>query len=202
MASQQDLFADPTPGKALPAGMQYRTDFITLDEERTLLEFIGSLQLENARYRQYTARRKTVSFGAGYDFTHNIATPAPEIPAPLGWLRERAASWVGIESGAFVQALIARYEPGTPLGWHRDVPNYELIVGLSLASAARIRFRPYPWSGERSTEVFALNAAARSAYVLAGPARWQWQHSVPPVKTLRYSITLRTANQERLSHPS
>jgi len=92
-----------------------------------------------------------------------------------------------------VQALIAEYTPGTPLGWHRDVPDFELIVGISLAGAARIRFRPYPWKPERRKEVFALVLEPRSAYILRDEARWGWQHSVPPTKELRYSVTFRTA---------
>jgi len=94
---------------------------------------------------------------------------------------------------AFVQALVSEYRPGAPLGWHRDVPDFETIVGVSLGSAARIRFRPYPWKPERRQEVFALEVAPRSAYILRDEARWGWQHSVPPVQALRYSITFRTA---------
>ena len=92
-----------------------------------------------------------------------------------------------------MQALVAEYTPGTPLGWHRDVPDFELIVGISLAGTARIRFRPYPWKPERRKEVFALELEPRSAYILRDEARWGWQHSVPPTKELRYSITFRTA---------
>ncbi len=193
MPDQQDLFANPIAASAgLPTGMRYRPDFVTLDEERGLLEFIDSLELVNARYQQYTARRKTISFGAGYDFTHLTVTQAPAIPPALRWVQDRASSWAGVEPDEFVQVLIAKYEPGTPLGWHRDVPDYELIVGISLVSTARIRFRPYPWRIERRKDIIAIQMAARSAYILSGPSRWEWQHSVPPVKALRYSITMRT----------
>jgi len=187
--TQADLFGAPS----LPRGMEYQRDFIAPDEEQRLLAYIATLPLTEAKYQQYTARRRTVNFGAGYDFSHQRATPAPAIPDALDWLRERAAAWVGIEASEFVQALVAEYQVGTPLGWHRDVPDYEVIVGVSLAGAARLRMRPYPWSPERKREIINVDLEPRSAYILRGEARWNWQHHVPPTKALRYSITLRTA---------
>ena len=178
---------------SLPAGMTYAEEFLSVEEERELLAAIPFLPLQQAQYRQYTARRRTLNFGFAYDFAHQRATPAPSIPEFLAPLRAKAAGFAGVAPDAFVQALIAEYAPGAPLGWHRDVPDFEVIVGVSLGSAARIRFRPYPWTPARRKEVFALELAPRSAYVLRGEARWGWQHSVPPVKILRYSITCRTA---------
>jgi alkylated DNA repair dioxygenase AlkB len=148
--------------------------------------------LTHAKYQQYTARRRTVNFGAGYDFSQQRTTSAPPLPEELLWLRERAARWSGLDSDAFVQALISEYQIGTPLGWHRDVPDYDVIVGVSLAGSARLRMRPYPWKPERKAEILALELEPRSAYILRGAARWGWQHQVPPTKMLRYSITLRT----------
>ena len=177
----------------LPPGLIYRPDFVERAEEHTLLEHIRTLPLREAQYRQYTARRRTVNYGFSYDFQHLEAKPAPPIPEFLAPLRARAAQWAGVVAEDFVQGLIAEYTPGTPLGWHRDVPNFELIVGISLAGTARIRFRPYPWKPERRREVFALELEPRSAYILRDEARWGWQHSVPPTRELRYSITFRTA---------
>lgn len=185
---QSDLF---TP--RLPPGLSYQPDFISAAEEGELLALIQQLPLREAQYRQYTARRRTCSFGAGYDFQAQQATPAPPLPVFLEPLRARAAAWVGVEPAAFIQALIAEYRPGTPLGWHRDVPDYEIVVGISLAAATRIRWRRYPWNPAEKADIVTLLAEPRSAYVLRDAARWQWQHSVPPVKQLRYSITLRTA---------
>lgn len=175
-----------------PAGLNYQPDFITMEEEQGLLEVIGSLPFRHSQYRQYTARRRTVNYGAGYDFQHQLRTPAPEIPGFLAHLRLRAARWLGIAPEAFVQALISEYRPGTPLGWHRDVPDYETIFAVSLVSACRIRFRRYPWNPLERDDIFAIEPQPRSAYALSGDARWKWQHSVPAVKALRYSITLRT----------
>jgi len=181
---------------ALPPGLVYREDFITPEEELRLLSEIQGLSLQESRYRQYTARRRTVNFGFSYDFTHLQSKPAPAIPEFLTPLRTRAAEWVGVRPEDFVQALIAEYQPGTPLGWHRDVPDFEAVFGCSLAGTARLRFRPYPWSPEKRKQVFALELAPRSAYILRDQARWGWQHHVPPTKELRYSITFRTASDQ------
>jgi alkylated DNA repair dioxygenase AlkB len=186
---QSDLFTAST----LPLGMEYRRDFISVEEEQALLTRIRELPLTEAKYQQYTARRRTVNFGAGYDFSHQHATPAPLLPDSFHWLRARAAAWAGLAPEQFVQALVAEYQTGTPLGWHRDVPDYEVIVGVSLAGSARLRMRPYPWTPERKREIIAVDLEPRSAYILRGDARWKWQHQVPPTKMLRYSITFRSA---------
>jgi alkylated DNA repair dioxygenase AlkB len=192
MSVQTSIFDEPVPRAPFPEGLLYREEFITPEEERSLIEIVQTLPLSEARYQQYTARRRTMNYGAGYDFTHLQTTAAPPIPGFLQPLRIRAAEWAGVAPEDFVQALIAEYAPGTPLGWHRDVPDYELIFGLTLAGKGRLRFRPYPWNPERKKDIFALEPERRSAYLLRDRARWEWQHSVPPAKVLRYSITLRT----------
>jgi alkylated DNA repair dioxygenase AlkB len=183
---QEQLFPATQP---LPRGLNYREAFISPQEEQELLAVMEALPLAEAKYKQYTARRRTLHYGFGYDFDINEATPAPPLPDYLERLRMRAAHWVGVEPQAFVQALLAEYRPGTPLGWHRDVPEFEIIVGISLAGSARMRFRPYPWRPERKKEIFALELKPRSAYVLRDAARWGWQHSIPPTKMLRYSVS-------------
>lgn len=188
---QADIFP-----QLLPAGLIYREDFITVAEEQQLVSEIQRLPLREAQYQQYTARRRTVNYGYSYDFTHLESKPAPPIPEFLAALRTRVAIWAGVQPQDFVQALLAEYRPGTPLGWHRDVPDFELVVGISLAGTARLRFRPYPWSPEKKPLVFALEVAPRSAYILRDEARWRWQHHVPPTKALRYSITFRTASDK------
>ncbi|HZP89103.1 MAG TPA: alpha-ketoglutarate-dependent dioxygenase AlkB [Burkholderiales bacterium] len=176
----------------LPEGLQYREAFISSDEELALLAAIAELPLAPAVYRQYTAKRRILSFGTGYDFASNRLTPAPGIPAFLSPLRERVAQWTGLDAEAFSHALITEYQPGVALGWHRDVPQFSVVVGISLAGSTRMRFRPYPVRPNPREDTFALELAARSVYVLRDEARWCWQHSVPAVKTLRYSITFRT----------
>jgi len=187
MARQAELFAE---GSALPNGLVYLPGFVSGDEERGLVEGIGALDLREAKYREYTARRRVASFGAGYDFDANELTPAPLIAPFLLPLRDKVASWLHVAPDAFGYALVAEYRPGTQLGWHRDVPQFEMVAGISLASACRMRFRPYP--PKRGDPVLALDLEPRSAYVLRGEARWGWQHSIPPTPALRYSITFRT----------
>jgi alkylated DNA repair dioxygenase AlkB len=185
---------------ALPDGLRYAAAFLTSPQEAELLEHIGALALQEARYKQYTARRRTASFGAGYDFDRNAVQAAPPIPKFLLPLRERIAQWVGIDPAAFAHALVTEYRPGTPLGWHRDVPDFGIVVGVSLLGWCRMRFRPYARGGGAG-KPFALELAPRSAYALQGEARWGWQHAVSPTKALRYSITFRTM-RERKPSPS
>jgi alkylated DNA repair dioxygenase AlkB len=147
--------------------------------------------LQEARYKDYTAKRRTASFGFEYDFSYNTIHPAAPIPGFLEFLKIKVAAWLGVAPDAIRHALIAEYRAGTALGWHRDVPNFELVCGVSLAAAARMRFRPYPPSNDRKS-VLSLELSPRSAYILRGDARWRWQHSIPATKALRYSITFRT----------
>jgi alkylated DNA repair dioxygenase AlkB len=188
---QSDLFGSPAP--ALPDGMRYEPDFLDAQEEAALLEQVAALPLTPMQYRGYTALRRTVSYGGSYDFSAGRLDPAEPIAGWLLPLRNKAAAWLGIAPDAFSQALVAEYRPGTPLGWHRDVPDFEDVVGISLGNPAVMRFRPYPPREPRRADVLKLTLEPRSIYLLRGPARWAWQHSVAPTRELRYSITLRTA---------
>jgi alkylated DNA repair dioxygenase AlkB len=187
---------EASPG--LPGGLRYAAGFLTPSQEAELLKHIGTLALQEARYKQYTARRRTASFGAGYDFDSNALRPAPPIPEFLLPLRERVGRCAGIDPAAFPHALVTEYQPGTALGWHRDVPDFGVVVGVSLLGWCRMRFRPYARGGV-SAKPFALDLAPRSAYVLRDEARWGWQHAVSPTKELRYSITFRTMREKKTS---
>ncbi|HEX6995957.1 MAG TPA: alpha-ketoglutarate-dependent dioxygenase AlkB [Gammaproteobacteria bacterium] len=174
-----------------PSGLHYRADFLSAAEESDLLDAIRELPLEEADYKGWKAKRRIVSYGGRYDFDSNVLGPADPIPAFLMPLRARVAAEAGLAEEALAYALVAEYRPGVQLGWHRDVPSFEEVVGVSLLGFARMRFRPYPPTGRRRT-AFALELAPRSLYVLRGDARWRWQHAVSPTKALRYSITFRT----------
>ena len=176
----------------LPEGLAYETDFLSRDEEAALIALIRALPLQAAVYKQYTARRRVVSFGGSYDYDANKLLPAQPLIEELHPLRERVARWAGIEPQALHLVLVAEYAPGTQLGWHRDVPEHEEVYGISLGSPATLRFRPYPPTDPKRADIVRLRAAPRSIYALRGPARWAWQHSVAPVDELRWSITLRT----------
>lgn len=178
--------------RSLPPGFVYREEFLSPAEERDLIAGIARLPLAEARYREWTARRRTVSYGGSYDFTHHRLDPADPVPPLLLPLRERIAAWSGIEATLFSQALVAEYAPGTPLGWHRDVPDFEFVAGVSLAGHARMRFRPYPPAAAIARATHWIDLAPRSAYQISGQARWEWQHAVSPTRQLRYSVTFRT----------
>ncbi len=180
------------PGLSLPfaAGFAYEPEFLNAEEEQLLLGHIRALPLANARYKEFRAKRRVVSYGGRYDYDTNeleVAAPIPEFLHPL---RARVAGWVARPAPDFTHALIAEYAEGVQLGWHRDVPDFELVAGVSLLSACRMRFRRYP-PGPREKSL-AIEIAPRSVYRMEGDARWGWQHSVPPVPALRYSITFRT----------
>jgi alkylated DNA repair dioxygenase AlkB len=177
--------------EAFPEGFRYQPEFLSADEENKLLAAVKSLPLEQAQYREWHAKRRIVSYGGRYDFTHRELSDAPPIPGFLHPLRERIARWAGICPSDLGHATIAEYQPGTQLGWHRDVPNFEDVMGISLSGHARLRLRPYPPKrGARSARI--VDLAPRSAYAFRGIARWNWQHAISPTKELRYSITFRT----------
>jgi len=175
--------------------MVYQRDFITREDEAALLGEISNVPLREAKYKQYTAKRRIMSYGASYDFSSNELISAGPIPPFLHPLRECIARWVEVPALEFNHAVIAEYAAGTQLGWHRDVPDFEMIVGVSLGGACRMRLRPYPPKKGRAAESLSLELEPRSAYVIGKEARWGWQHSIPPTKTLRYSITFRTRSE-------
>jgi alkylated DNA repair dioxygenase AlkB len=116
------------------------------------------------------------------------------MPAFLFPMREKVAKWLDMPADAFVHALVTEYSPGTPLGWHRDVPEFEVVVGVSLGGRARMRLRPYrPREKQNRKDAITLDLEPRSAYVMRDNARWAWQHCISETKELRYSVTFRTA---------
>jgi alkylated DNA repair dioxygenase AlkB len=183
------------PCASMPEGFSYRPEFLDASEERILLEALRSLPFKEAEYRGWQAKRRIVSFGGRYDFSRHSLNPAAPIPDFFLWLRTRLAEWAGISSATLQHATLAEYRPGTQLGWHRDVPNFEEVLGISLGGCARMRLRPYPPKRGART-VCVVELAPRSAYFIRGPARWKWQHAISPTKELRYSITFRTLREE------
>jgi len=186
--TQEDAFA--VAGDSLVRGFVYEPHFLSATEETALIDQVRRLPLQEAEYKQFRAKRRIQSYGARYDFSANRLMAAEPIAAFLHPLLGHVAEWTGCPAEDFTQALVAEYAPGTQLGWHRDVPEFELVVGVSLASPCRMRFRRYPPQAREPSIAVAL--APRSVYRLEGEARWQWQHRIPPTPGLRYSITFRT----------
>ena len=147
--------------------------FSTRQRKRASLPPSQALPLAEARYKQYTARRRIASFGSQYDFGDNELRPAAPLPDFLKPLRVKLSRWLSIPAEAFSDTLVAEYRPGTPLGWHRDVPEFAVIAGVSLGASCRMRFRPYPPGVSRARNAFELCLEPRSAYVMRDEARWR-----------------------------
>ena len=173
----------------LIAGLRYHEAIITGAEEQVLIHRLGALELTPFRFHGWLGNRKTQSFGWRYDFDDASFTPAEPIPDWLDAVREKAAELAGLQTGDFAHVLVARYDPGAGIGWHRDRDVFEKVVGISLGTAATLRFRQRTSSGFRRASV---EVAPRSAYLLAGEARHDWEHSIAPGEHLRFSITFRT----------
>ena len=189
LTASEDLFgASP----AWPAGLRYLPEFVSIEQEQQLLAAISRIPMQEAQYYEYTAKRRIASYGSSYDFAARQLRDAAPLPDFLISLRRRLADLVSLPEDSFAQALITEYRPGTPLGWHRDAPNYELVAGVSLGGRCRIRFRPYPPRRGRDPKTFALELEPRSVYVMRDEVRWNWQHSIPATPEQRWSITFRT----------
>jgi len=179
----------------VPDGFRYRRDFITPDEETVLVDAIARIEFSTFEMRGVVARRRVAFFGHSYD----AGRVSPPLPAFLFPLRHRIARWAGLDADAFAMALINEYPPGAPIGWHRDAPQYGIVAGVSLLSSCRMRLRPYispgaltQAAGQRRTSTHEILLERRSAYVMTGEARGAFEHQIPPVTALRYSITFRT----------
>lgn len=172
-----------------PEGFRYRTDFLEVDEERQLIERFQDLPFKPFEFHGYLARRRIVSFGWSYDYGERTLKRAPEMPEFLLGIRERAAAFADLAPADLVHAVVTEYSPGTPIGWHRDRPVFGDVTGISLHSECLFRFRRKFQGG---WERFSLTADPRSIYLMRGPARTEWEHSIPEVPELRYSITFRT----------
>jgi alkylated DNA repair dioxygenase AlkB len=189
---------DPTlfDGSAqVPDGFIYRQNFVSEAEEQELIREIQKLQLEPFKYYQFTGKRRTASFGWQYEFGASEITAAPEMPLFLLPLRARAGKVFKIDPASLIQTSIIEYSTGSPIGWHRDIPYFGIVVGVSLGAACRMRFRKYSRVRSKKLnrdEVLSLELEPRSVYLMSGASREIWQHSIPPVKELRYAIMMRT----------
>jgi alkylated DNA repair dioxygenase AlkB len=184
----------------LPEGFRYREEFLSAADELTLVKHMGRVPFSAFEMHGVIARRRVAFYGATYE----VDRPAEAFPDFLLPARAQAAAWVGIPAEAFAMALVNEYPPGAPIGWHRDAPQYDVIVGLSLLSPCRMKFRPYFSPGDRSLSrgstrktTNEIVLAPRSIYVIDGVARRSFEHSIPAVPTLRYSITFRTLRSPR-----
>jgi alkylated DNA repair dioxygenase AlkB len=179
----------------VPDGFIYRENFILEAEEHELIREIEKLQLTPFKYYQFTGKRRTVSFGWEYEFGKSDITTAPNIPAFLLPVRIRAGNLFDLDPNSLIQTSIIEYSTGSPIGWHRDIPHFGIVVGISLGAACRMRFRKYIRGRTKNLnrdEILSIELQPRSIYLMSGDSREMWQHSIPPVKELRYAIMMRT----------
>jgi alkylated DNA repair dioxygenase AlkB len=184
--AQPDLFA---AAPALPAGFAYRDDLITPAEEQSLVERFAELPFAPFEFHGFLGKRRIASFGWRYDYAGRALRRSDDIPDFLRRLRQKAAAFAGLDAAAMQHALVTEYAPGAGIGWHRDKPMFEDVVGVSFLATGVLRFRRAAGDGwQRQSQI----VQPRSAYLLRGPARREWEHSLPPVDALRYSVTFRS----------
>ena len=184
--AQLKLFDAPP---VLPDGMRYATTVITTSDEAELVSFIGTLPLKPFEFAGgFLGNRRIVSFGWRYDYQAQRLAESQPIPPQLLALRRRAARFAGRAEDSFQQVLVTEYAPGAGIGWHKDKGMFGDIVGVSLLVPCNFRLRRRQGTG---WERVSLIAEPRSAYLLSGVSRSVWEHSIPPLDRLRYSVTFR-----------
>jgi alkylated DNA repair dioxygenase AlkB len=186
MAGDQLSFFGGEP--ALPEGFRYGSEVISQEEERRLLEHIGELPFREFEFHGYTGKRRVISFGWQYDFNKSALLETNDIPPFLLPVRETAAAFANLQPDHLQHVLVTEYSAGAGIGWHKDKAVFGDVLGISLLAPCVFRLRLK--SGDKWERV-SLIAEPRSAYLMRGPARTEWEHSIPPVDTLRYSITFR-----------
>ena len=192
VAVQPDLFGET----GLP-GLSQAGEFVTPGEEQNLIASIDAVELSPFKFHGWLGKRLTASYGWSYDFDDASLSPAEPTPDWLLPVREKAARFAGLPPGEIVQALLLRYDPGAGIGWHRDRPVFEHVLGISLGAPATMRFRRRRRGGFDRAAVF---LAPRSIYHLTGEARHQWEHSIAPMDATRWSITFRSLSQKGRQH--
>jgi alkylated DNA repair dioxygenase AlkB len=186
---QFDLF-ESVPD--LPEGMRYTPQLVSCAEERALLEKVPALPFKEFEFHGFLGKRRTVSFGQHYDFNGGGLKQAGDLPEFLLPLRKRAGEFARLEPSALEHALVIEYTPGAGIEWHRDRPQFGDVIGISLLAACSFRLRCK--NGNTWTRR-SITAEPRSAYLLRGPSRTEWEHSILPLETLRYSVTFRVVRK-------
>jgi alkylated DNA repair dioxygenase AlkB len=185
-SSQTDLFASPS---GLPEGFRYYPEVLSIEEEEALAHELGALPFKPFNFQGFLANRRVVSFGYRYDYDRRAVVEAAPFPSFLIAVRRKVAAIFDRPEETFRQVLINEYRPGAGIGWHRDKAQFDEVVSVSLLAPCTLRFRR---KAGQTWNRASLTAEPRSAYLLSGPARTAWEHSIPALDRLRYSITLRT----------
>jgi alkylated DNA repair dioxygenase AlkB len=187
MCSGQLSLLEPLP--SLPEGLEYRAELVSAAEEAELVEYFRGLDFREYEFHGYLGKRRVVSFGLHYDSNESAVRNTEDIPGFLLTLRQKTADFARLAPSELQQALVTEYTPGAAIGWHRDRPAYRDVIGVSFSSSCRFRLRRKKGN---TWERASLVVEPRSVYLLCGPARTEWQHSIPPAERLRYSVTFRS----------
>jgi len=175
-----------------PEGFSYLPDFITPEEENDLLRIISKTELHSFLFQGFEAKRKVASYGYDWSFERRILSKGREIPSAFHSLIKKVADRISVSPDNFAELLLTGYPEGSVINWHRDAPPFDLIAGVSLQSDCIFRLRPHDKAKQKRSALVSFPVHRRSLYIIQGIARTDWEHSIAPVKKVRYSITLRT----------
>ena len=179
-------------GPAVPDGFRYQRELVSPGAEAALLDHVRGLPFKDFEFHGYTGKRRVVSYGWHYDFSGRALRRADDIPPFLLALRETAAAFAGMDAAQLQHVLVTEYGAGSGIGWHRDKAVFGEVVGVSLLAPCVFRLRR---KAGATWERASLTAEPRSAYLLSGPSRTEWEHSIPAVAALRYSVTFRNLRE-------
>lgn len=177
------------PLRLAPEGFRYEEDIISKSEEATLVASLATLELKPFEFHGHLGNRRVTTFGLRYDYARRSVEIADRFPSFFADLRTKVAKFAGRGVDEFQQGGVNEYPPGAGIGWHKDKSQFGVIVGVSLLAPATLRFRRK--KGDRWVRM-SQRVLPRSIYVLEGEARTMWEHSIPPLEALRYSLTFRT----------
>jgi alkylated DNA repair dioxygenase AlkB len=175
-----------------PPGFDYSDSFITPEEEAALINTIAGIELHTFHFQGYDAKRRVASFGFDWSFEKRILSKGKDFPPAFDFLVDKVAAKLSLPVDAFAELLVTEYPVGSVINWHRDAPPFDLIAGISLNTDCTFRLRPHDKEKQGRASIISVPVKRRSLYIMQGPARSDWQHSITPVKAVRYSITLRT----------
>lgn len=176
----------------LPKGLQYFHAFITEAEETAMIETVSTLDTSPMKFHGYEAKRKTANFGYDWSFESRTLSKGKPIPPAFGFLIHKVAKQLSIDPTDFAALLVTEYPVGSVINWHRDAPPFDIVAGISLLSDCIFRFRPYDKAKQTRKSTLSIPLHRRSLYVMSGESRSDWEHSIPAVTHVRYSVTMRT----------
>ncbi len=180
----------------LPIGFKYHPDFISEKEESELITAIRNVEFKIFNFQGFQAKRKVASFGYDWSFEKRVLAKGKDISESFHWLIDKAAKYLSLNQSDFSEVLVTEYPVGSVINWHRDAPPFDTIIGISLLSDCIFKLKPYDKLNQCRKSIVSLPVQRRSLYVIRDESRTEWQHSIAPVKEMRYSITMRTLRRD------